>query len=178
MSLLIIRGLKPSQADRVLAVLRTQQAVARNCTSRDRLLLFPYAKRIAKIDATACPDDFFQAWQKYATDVQTLAAIRRANTDKAVVSAGVALLLENPTPLLDALPNDPAEAEISLNTAAADWQNVKHVALRYGIKITPLKHSKCMESGVTRNIQPIFNSSSSYSLLRASTHEASFPRQF
>lgn len=40
------------------------------------------------------------------------------------------------------MPEHPEQAEISFNTAAADWQNVKHIALRYGIKITPIKYSE------------------------------------
>lgn len=140
LSLLIVRSHEPSQADPIFAVLREQQAAKRDCTKRSQILLFPYAKRIARIDAAACPDDFFQAWQKYVADVQTLAAIRRANDGKAIVSIGAAILTENPSPLLGLVPQSP-EAEISLNTAGADWQNVKHVALRYGIRITPPKYS-------------------------------------
>jgi hypothetical protein len=142
LTLLIVRSHKRSHASPVLAVLCAQQAVARNCTPMGHLLLFPYAKRIAQIDATACPNDFFQAWQKYVTDVQTLVAIRRADTGKAMVSVGMAILVKSPSPLFDALPKNPEEAEISLNTAAADWQNVKHIALRYGIRITPPQYSK------------------------------------
>jgi hypothetical protein len=141
LSVFIVRSQIPPHAGSVRAVLRSRQAVARNCTPNGRFLLFPYAKRIAQIDATACPDDFFQAWQKYVTDVQALAAIQRADTGKALVSVGVAIFAESPLPLLHALPEHPEEAEISLNTAMDDWQNVKHVALRYGIKITPPKYS-------------------------------------
>jgi hypothetical protein len=137
LSVLIVRSQTPSYASSVLIVVRAQQSAIKNCTSGGRILLFPYAKRIGQIDATACPDDFFQAWQKYVTDVQTLAAIRRANTGKAMVSVCAAVFVESPLPLLNALPEHPEEAEISLNTAVADWQNVKHIALRYGIKITP-----------------------------------------
>jgi hypothetical protein len=142
LSPLFLRSHKPPQAGPVLAVIHEQQAVARNCTPKGQFLLFPYAKRVAQIDATACPDDFFQAWQKYVADVQTLAAIHRANADNAVVSVGVALVTKNPLQLLGAIPKNPEESEISYNTAVADWQNVKHVALRYGIKITPPQYSK------------------------------------
>jgi len=119
--------------------LHAQQAAVKSCTPHGQLLLFPYAKKIAQIDATACPDDFFHAWQKYVSDVQTLAAIRRAEAGNAIVSVGVALLTENPSPLLGAIPKNGGQAEIELNTAVADWQNVKHVALRYGIKFKRLK---------------------------------------
>jgi hypothetical protein len=142
LSLHIVRLQTPSYASPVLAVLHARQSIVKNCTPNGRFLLFPYAKRIAQIDATACPDDFFQAWQKYVADVQTLAAIRRTDTGKAMASVGVALLVGNPSPLLNALPEHPEEAEISLNTALADWQSVKHIALRYGIQITPPKYSK------------------------------------
>lgn len=142
LSLLIVRSHEPPQIGPIFTVLRARQAAARNCTSRGQLLLFPYAKRIARIDAAACPDDFFEAWQKYVADVQTLAAIRRANTGKAIISIGAAILTESPLPLLDAVPENPAEAEISSNAAVADWQNLKHVALRYGIRFTPPKQSR------------------------------------
>lgn len=147
LSLLIVRSHKAPQASPVFTVLRTQQAIARKCSPRGVLLLFPYANRIARIDATACPDDFFQAWQKYVADVQTLAAIRRANTDKAMVSVGLVLLTKDLSPLAHALPENPAEAEVSYNTAVADWQNVKHIALRYGIKMTSPKYSNSKRHG-------------------------------
>src|ERR1700677_2648214 len=88
LSVFIVRSQIPPHANSVLAVLRARQAIAKNCTPNGHVLLIPYAKRIAQIDATACPDDFFQAWQKYVTDVQTLVAIRRADTGKAMVSIG------------------------------------------------------------------------------------------
>jgi len=137
-SFLIIRSHKPAQAP-VLAVLREQQAVAIKCTQRDRLLLIPYAKWIAEIDATACPQDFFQAWQKYVCDVQTLSALDHAEAGKALVSIGAAIVTENPAPLPGAMPQNPARGDVARDTAAADWQNVKYVALRYGINIPSIR---------------------------------------
>ena len=137
LSLLIFRYHKPVQVNQVLSVLRAQQAVATRCTPKDRLLLLPYARWIAQIDATACPNDFFIAWEKYVSDVQALSAIERAETGKAIVSIGAAVTLENPAPLPGALPEHPEQAKIARNTTVADWQNVKCIALRYGIKVTP-----------------------------------------
>jgi hypothetical protein len=109
------------------------------------LLLFPYANRIARIDATACPDDFFQAWEQYVTDVKKVATIRRANAGKAIISVGEAVLLENPSPLLGAIPENPAAAQIALNDAVADWQNVRHIALRYGITVETARRTSNRE---------------------------------
>jgi hypothetical protein len=139
--LFIFRTQKLPQDAPILSVLRAQRMAAIESVQGRRLLLFPYANRIGRIDASACPDDFFEAWQKYVSDMQTLSATRRANGGNAILHIGAALVFENPGFLSGAMPEHPEEGEILLNTAAADWQNVKHVALRYGIKMTPLKYS-------------------------------------
>lgn len=126
----------------VLAVLRQQQAVAMKCTPRDHLLLVPYARWLSQIDATACPDDFLQVWQKYVFDVRLLSAIDRAETGKAVLSIGAAVITENPTAFLGAIPRPTEQVETARNTAAADWENVKNVALRYGIKLPPIQFAE------------------------------------
>jgi hypothetical protein len=125
----------------VLAVLHEQQAVATKCTPRDHLLLVPYARWLAQIDATACPADFFQAWHKYVSDVRMLSAIDHAEAGKAMVSIGAAVFTENPAAFLGSIPRHPKQVEVARNTAAADWENVKNVALRYGIKIAPIQYS-------------------------------------
>ena len=134
LSLVISRWPMQPQACRVLAVLRAQQDVATRCAPRDRLLLVPYAKEIAQIDATACPGDFFHAWKKYVSDVQALSAIEHAETGKAIVSMGAAVIAENPGPVVSMLPEHPVQAEIARNATVADWQNVKQIALRYRIR--------------------------------------------
>ena len=139
-SFLMIRYHKPGQVP-VLAVIREQQAVAQQCAPRDRLLLVPYARWLAQIDATACPADFFQAWQKYVCDVRILSAIDHSEAGRAMVSIGAAVFTVNPSAFLGPMPNHPARVEVARNTAAADWENVKHVALRYGIKIAAIQYS-------------------------------------
>ncbi|HTV42138.1 MAG TPA: hypothetical protein VMF08_16325 [Candidatus Sulfotelmatobacter sp.] len=140
---------RPPQSAPVLTVLRAQRAAALCCCRNGRLLLSPYATRIARIDATACPDDFFQAWEKYVCDIQTLSAINRANEGKAIVSIGVAIFTKNLTPLAGVMPEHPEQMEIARNTAVADWQNVKHIALQhYGIKITPIRYGERRASSV------------------------------
>lgn len=139
-SFLVMHLDKPTKAP-VLAVLREQQVVAEKCTPRDHLLLVPYARWLAEIDATACPADFFQAWQKYVCDVRTLSTIERAEAGRAMVSIGAAVITEDPAAFLGAMPRHPKQVEMAQSTAAADWENVKHVALRYGIKILPIQYS-------------------------------------
>ncbi len=139
-SFMAIRVQRPAKVP-VLAVLHEQEAVAKRCTPRDHLLLVPYARWIAQIDATGCPRDFFQAWQKYVCDVRMLSAIEHAEAGKAMVSIGAAVITENPTAFLGAIPRHPEQVEIVQNTTAADWENVKNVALRYGIKIAPIQYS-------------------------------------
>src|SRR5215469_5662350 len=80
-SFMAVQSHKPAQVP-VLAVLHEQQALAKKCTPRDRLLLVPYARWLAEIDATACPLDFFQAWEKYVGDVRTLSTIDHAEPGK------------------------------------------------------------------------------------------------
>lgn len=138
LSLLVSRWKKPANATRVLTVLYAQQALATRCAPHDRLLLIPYAKFIAQIDVTACPEDFFNAWEKYVSAVQALSVVERVETGKAIVSIGAAVITENPAALLNALPKHPGQAEIARNTAVADWQNVKYIASRYGITIAPI----------------------------------------
>jgi hypothetical protein len=130
----ILKAQEQTRADQILTILQAQHAAARACIRRNQVLVIPYARRISQIDAAACPDDFFYAWQKYVSDVQKLSAIDRADATKAVVSIGVAAFTGNAAPLLGVIPQHPENAEITHDTAAADWQNVKHIALRYGIK--------------------------------------------
>ena len=137
LSLLISRLHRPPQVNEVFSVLRAQQAVATRCTQREHLLLVPYAKWIAQIDATACPNDFFNAWEKYVSDVQALSVIEHAETGKEIVAVGAAVITEDPASLLGAMPEHPEKVEIARNTTVADWQNVKTVAMRYGIKVMP-----------------------------------------
>ena len=139
-SFLVVRHNRPAQVP-VLAVLREQRAVAEKCTPRDHLLLVPYARWLAQIDATACPADFAQAWQKYVCDVRLLSAMDHAEAGEAMVSIGAAVITENPAAFLGAMPRHPEQVDVARNTAAADWENVKHVALRYGIKIAPIQYS-------------------------------------
>jgi hypothetical protein len=141
LSLLISRWHRP-QVNLVFSVLRAQQTVAIRCTPEDRLLLVPYARWIAQIDAAGCPNDFFDAWQKYVSDVQALSAVERAETGQAIVSIAAMVITENPAPLLNAIPAQSEKVEIARNTAVADWQNVKSVAQRYGIKMTPINYSE------------------------------------
>jgi hypothetical protein len=133
LSPLIAQAQMPSQDTPILAVLRAQHAARIDCTS------FAYAQRIARIDATACPDDFFHAWQKYVLAVQRFSAVRNADAGRLILFGGAALLSKSWAPMSDAIPEHPEELEIVRNTALADWQNVKHVALRYGIRIAPIK---------------------------------------
>lgn len=140
-SFFIIRYHKPARVP-VLAVLREQQAVAKRCTPRDRLLMVPYAYQIGQIDATTCPDDFFRAWEKYVFDVRTLALMDRAETGKSVVSIGAAVITENPAAFLGAIPRPSQQVETARNTAAADWENVKSAALRYGITMPPIQFAE------------------------------------
>jgi len=57
-------------------------------------------------------------------------------------SAQSARLIQGLSANLDCNSAVPREqVETARNTAAADWENVKHVALRYGIKIVPIQYS-------------------------------------
>lgn len=143
---LIARHDKLSQNTPVCVVLRAQQAAAKMCAPHDRLLMLPYARQLARIDATACPYDFYQAWQKYVGDIQMLSAIQRAEAGKSMLAVASAALSENPLPLLEAMPGHPEQGEIWLSIAVADWQNVKQVALRHGIKIPPTEFSEHREA--------------------------------
>ena len=135
LSLFFSRFHRHPQVNEVFSVLRAQQAVATRCTQRERLLLVPYAKWISQIDATACPNDFFNAWEKYVSDVQALSVIERVETGKTIVAIGAAVITENPAPLLGAIPEHHEKADIARNATVADWQSVKTVAIRYGIKV-------------------------------------------
>lgn len=141
LSLLVSRWHRP-QVNLVFSVLRAQQTAATFCTPGGRLLLVPYAKWIAQINASACPDDFLNAWEKYVSDVQALSAEERTETGQAIVAIAAMVIAENPAPLLNAKPEQAKKVEIARNTAVADWQNVKSVALRYGIKMTPINYSE------------------------------------
>lgn len=139
-SILIIRHHNLTQIP-VLAVLREQQAVAKRCAPNDRLYLVPYAKWISEIDATACPQDFLHAWEKYVCDVRALSALDRVEAGKSMMSIAAAVVAENPESLLDAIPRQAEQLEMARNAAAVDWQNVKYVALRYGIKLNRIQYS-------------------------------------
>lgn len=97
---------------------------------------------LARIDATACPDNFFQAWQKYVLDVQTMSAIEQADTGRAIVSVGAAVFTKSLAPLSGVMPENPEELDVARNSVAADWKNIRHVALRYGIRTPPTKYSE------------------------------------
>jgi hypothetical protein len=146
-SFMAIRSHKPAQVP-VLAVLREQQVLANRCTPRDRLLLVPYARWLAQIDATACPSDFFQAWEKYVCDVGVLSAIDHAEAAKTMASIGAAVITGNPASFPLTSPRHPEQVQVARNTAAADWENVKHVALRYGIKVAPIQYSESYVLGL------------------------------
>lgn len=145
LSLLVYRWHRP-QVNLVFSVLRAQQVIATQCTPEDRLYLIPYARWIAQINVTGCPNDFFNAWEKYVSAVQALSAIERTETRKTIVSIATIVITENPVPLLNAIPERPQNVEIARNTAVADWQNVKSVALRYGLKMTQINLSERREA--------------------------------
>ena len=146
-SFMVAHSHNPAQVP-VLAVIHQQQVVAKNCTPQDRLLLVPYARWLSEIDATACPLDFFQAWVKYVGDVRTLSTIDHAEPGKAMASIGAAVVPKNSEASPGAIPKRPEQVEIARNMAAADWDNVKHVALRYGIKIAPVQYSESYVVGL------------------------------
>ncbi|HTV42139.1 MAG TPA: hypothetical protein VMF08_16330 [Candidatus Sulfotelmatobacter sp.] len=142
LSLLISQWHRPPQTTRVLNVLYAQQAVATRCTPHDRLLLVPYARWIAQIDATTCPADFLNAWEKYVSDVQALSGIERVETGIAMLFGGIAVMNGNPAFASNAIPEYSKQAKIARIAVVTDWQNVKDVASRYGVQITPIKYSE------------------------------------
>ena len=74
-----------------------------------------------------------------------MSAIEQADTGRAIVSVGAAVFTKSLAPLSGVIPEHPEELDIARNSVAADWKNIRHVALRYGIRITPIKYSKRVE---------------------------------
>ena len=135
-SFLICRYYKPAQVP-VLAVLRkTAGSGGRVRATRIGLLLVPYARWIARINATECPVDFFQAWEKYVCDVRTLSAIDRAETGKGMLLiSGAAHARKIPASHWTQRQNIPDKWRLPETPLPPIGKIVKHVALRYGIKI-------------------------------------------